>query len=350
MEDHQRLEKEDILLIRFEWKISNLLEIPEYGEVDSSEFVLLNKFKICLTVDSLSKTCYRVWMHLLSDISSSTFIRYELCIIDEHGKERFPMNKTAKFDEFVKVEHIITLNAEKLKDDILQDNALTFRCTLSVGGDSDAHDGTAEAKVILLPESGSSKLLETLSSDLLKFYENKADTDFVLKVDKGQFPVHRAVLAARSEVFAAMFRHGTSESDSGETNIQDVSADTMTNVLHYIYSGKIRGLTSDSAVSIFIAADKYALLKLRQDCLNFLSQNLTVENVCGAARLAYTHAEDTLENHVVDFIRDNMQNILATEEWMTLVTEKPRLANKLLSTVCLASKIIKRNVKNSSKK
>ncbi len=43
---------------------------------------------------------------------------------------------------------------------------------------------------------------------------------------------HAAILAARSTVFAAMFKHIMQESKTGEVVIQDIN-----DLLHYIYSG-----------------------------------------------------------------------------------------------------------------
>ena len=49
----------------------------------------------------------------------------------------------------------------------------------------------------------------------------------------------KAVLAARSGVFRTMFLSGMQEAVEGEAVITDVDEETLQEVLHYIYTGKL---------------------------------------------------------------------------------------------------------------
>ncbi|THD20824.1 Protein roadkill [Fasciola hepatica] len=53
---------------------------------------------------------------------------------------------------------------------------------------------------------------------------------------------YKAILAARSPVFAAMFEHGLEESLANRVGITDMEPDTLAEVLRYIYTGQVIGL------------------------------------------------------------------------------------------------------------
>ena len=82
---------------------------------------------------------------------------------------------------------------------------------------------------------------------------------FVLR----QFKAHKAILAARSPVFAAMFEHGMAECRANRVNITDVEPDILAEVLRFIYTGRVIGLdNSVMAQELLAAADKVCLRRL----------------------------------------------------------------------------------------
>ena len=55
--------------------------------------------------------------------------------------------------------------------------------------------------------------------------------DAVLKVDGGQFTVHRAIMSACSPYFRALFTNGMHETDQKEIFIPGVTADMMGHIV-----------------------------------------------------------------------------------------------------------------------
>ena len=56
-----------------------------------------------------------------------------------------------------------------------------------------------------------------------------------------RFSCHKAVLAARSDVFAAMFSHkATTESTTNEVHIRDTEPDILEQLLNFVYTDKVR--------------------------------------------------------------------------------------------------------------
>ena len=67
-----------------------------------------------------------------------------------------------------------------------------------------------------------------LANSILPMQNNKKETcDVTLICGDRQFPAHKFVLAARSNVFAAMFRQDMKEAFTNEVKIQDTDPDTL---------------------------------------------------------------------------------------------------------------------------
>lgn len=67
--------------------------------------------------------------------------------------------------------------------------------------------------------------------------------------------VHKAILAARSPVFYAMFSDNTIEAKSNQVEITDMTIDVVDQLLTYIYTGKLDKL-DEYALDLMTAADK----------------------------------------------------------------------------------------------
>lgn len=79
------------------------------------------------------------------------------------------------------------------------------------------------------------------------------------------FQAHKAILGARSEVFAAMFGHEMEENKSNRVEITDVHHEVMREMLKFIYTGSSENLEG-MAGALLAAADKVCT------CLYFLLQ------------------------------------------------------------------------------
>ncbi|VDD76258.1 unnamed protein product [Mesocestoides corti] len=153
---------------------------------------------------------------------------------------------------------------------------------------------------------------------------------FVLR----QFKAHKAILAARSPVFAAMFEHGMTESRANRVHITDVEPDTLAEVLRFIYTGQVVGLDNPvTAQELLAAADKYQLERLKAMCEEELVENLTVEAACDILSLADIHSAEQLKAHTLDFIMLHAQEVCESEGYERLVRQRPHLLNECFRTI-----------------
>ena len=83
-------------------------------------------------------------------------------------------------------------------------------------------------------EKKSASDLANCMSALRKRADNAADVTLICQGKK--FPVHKAILIGRSDVFSAMFSHAdTTEATTNEVHIDDTDHDTLERFLWYVH-------------------------------------------------------------------------------------------------------------------
>ena len=91
--------------------------------------------------------------------------------------------------------------------------------------------------------------------------------------------VHKAFLKAKSPVFEAGLRSGMKEETEGVIRITDISPDTITAMIHYIYTGELGGEDLD-ILDVAEAAEKYILPGWVEElCSKLRAQEVTEEMV-----------------------------------------------------------------------
>ncbi|GIY28619.1 protein roadkill [Caerostris darwini] len=148
-------------------------------------------------------------------------------------------------------------------------------------------------------------------------------------------PAHKAVLCARSPVFAAMFTAQMKENTENKVHITDVEEPILRAMLVHIYTGKTEDLNVASAGDLLFAADKYQLEDLKQVCSDYLKENMTLENVLNTLVLGHLHNKD-LQACAMNFICESCVNISAIEEtleWKLLRKERSELAMDVLTAL-----------------
>ena len=94
-----------------------------------------------------------------------------------------------------------------------------------------------------------------LPSQLWSASKEKIFTDVELRVGNQTFHAHRAILSARSPVFAAMFGSDMKESRTGVVEIKDIKADTFEIFLEFLYTGRLK--TTENLEELWTPANMY---------------------------------------------------------------------------------------------
>jgi hypothetical protein len=171
-------------------------------------------------------------------------------------------------------------------------------------------------------------------------HQNHCDVQFTFKGDE-RVGGHVNILVARSPVFAAMFEHDMKEAATGEVVIDDVQPDIFKQLLHYIYCGRLLTALTEEATAqpLFVAADKYDINDLKEECVRFLLTCVRVENAINLLVWAHLHSVDELQQTVVSFMTLQGKEVCHLKEWEDLTKNYPDLCvlvtRRIIDRMCL---------------
>ena len=131
------------------------------------------------------------------------------------------------------------------------------------------------------------------------------------------FFAHKAVLVARSPVFAKMFEHNLQESATSGITVSDIKPEVFKELLSYIYTNQVPNL-STMAAPLLYAAEKYHLDGLKARCEQFLSYNLQVSNAVQTLQLAQTYNASQLKQNTLLFIVEYIDEVRESKDWGTV--------------------------------
>lgn len=140
--------------------------------------------------------------------------------------------------------------------------------------------------------------------DFRSLLQGEEIADVTLVVDGREFTIHKSVLCARSKVFAAMFAHETKEKAENRIIIEDIKVAIFEKLREYLYSGYAPAYWVDSsnAEEWLTLAEQYQLEHLKLACEEYLSLQLTIENVGSLFQLAHALNATKLMDAIWQFL------------------------------------------------
>ncbi|XP_047101524.1 ankyrin repeat domain-containing protein 23-like [Schistocerca piceifrons] len=165
-------------------------------------------------------------------------------------------------------------------------------------------------------------ITETVAVDLGDLLDAGDDAMVILEAGETRLVVHRAVLADRSPVFAAMFAHDTLEASTGVVRIADLGGPVLRQLVSYLYTQRAPQLPG-TAPQLLAAADKYGASGLKAECERQVAAQLTVETAAAAAVLAVRHSCSDLRRAAIEFIKTCPFEVMATQGWADAMRKQP---------------------------
>ncbi|XP_046984218.1 ankyrin-3-like [Schistocerca americana] len=170
--------------------------------------------------------------------------------------------------------------------------------------------------------SAVTEVQNTTTEALAALLDGGEDALVTLVAGETRVAAHRAVLAAASPVFKAMFAHNMLEASCGQVSIDDVEGPVLRLLVAYTYTLQAPQLP-DTAPQLLAAADKYGLSALKAACERQLILQLAVETAAATAVRAVRHSCPDATRAAVAFIKDHPQ-VMATRGWADAVLEYPQ--------------------------
>lgn len=188
---------------------------------------------------------------------------------------------------------------------LLPKDILTIICEIGILGD-----------IVNICHQSENLQFNVRESKLIQDFGNMLDngkfSDITLAVGEREFQAHKAILAARSDVFAAMFSYEMEESQSNRVALTDIGHDVLQEILHFIYTSKAPNL-DQMAHDLLKAADKYALETLKLMCEEALIGNISIETAVETLKFADRHSANQLKAYAKNFITANITEVMKTE-------------------------------------
>lgn len=122
-------------------------------------------------------------------------------------------------------------------------------------------------------------------------------SDFVIKVDSSEFPVHKNILSIRSSVFASKFK---CDPAVNEMTIEDFSANCVQSFLKYFYTGGISNM--EKVTEMYTMATRFDVPCLKASCEETILGSLNESNAYKLFMMANSLMSENLKQKVFDEI------------------------------------------------
>jgi hypothetical protein len=151
--------------------------------------------------------------------------------------------------------------------------------------------------------TGSSLEYKAILTKFEEYFETKTFSDFTFVCSDGvEVPAHRMILAMSSDVMKAKLKIDLDEVRTVKANIRDIDGATMTEVLRFLYTNKIKNIKGRESKLLF-SAEKYELNDLKKHCVDLMAKNLCIENAFEYLMLSEQYGLKYLERCSAIFIK-----------------------------------------------
>ncbi|XP_046357671.1 ankyrin repeat and BTB/POZ domain-containing protein 1-like [Haliotis rufescens] len=150
--------------------------------------------------------------------------------------------------------------------------------------------------------------------------------DVCFSVEGLSFMCHKVFLSGRSDYFKALIEDHFGETTlHGNTDIPVVTLHNITpqvfgRVVQYVYQDLCE-LSAENVYDILCVADLYILPGLKRLCANCMGEYIDINNIITILRTSRLFSLRKLENECAEFIAENLEEVIAQEDFIKLVKE-----------------------------
>uniref|UniRef100_A0A0D9X5K6 BTB domain-containing protein n=1 Tax=Leersia perrieri TaxID=77586 RepID=A0A0D9X5K6_9ORYZ len=203
--------------------------------------------------------------------------------------------------EFTAMDHWYKNRIELEQSDYLRDDRLDIECVVTVMKEPRVSLTKSSPKVVVPPSD--------ITVHLGKLLESKEAADVTFYVGEDTFVAHKIVLAMRSTVFKVELFGPMKEAGAQVIPIKDMQPDVFKALLHFIYTDSLPSIDDlvgddrgEMIRHLLVAADRYAMERLKLICESDLCENLDVQSVAATLALADQHHCASLKDACIEFM------------------------------------------------
>ncbi|XP_068706950.1 kelch-like protein diablo [Montipora capricornis] len=141
--------------------------------------------------------------------------------------------------------------------------------------------------------------------------------DVTISVEGRAIKAHRAVLAASSQYFNAMFTRKMSEQNQATVEIKGVDFISAQMLIQFAYTAQLT-ITDSTVQNLFLAADLLQFKWAKDSCVQFIMQQIDIANCLGVRALAERHSCKAMYEAATRYIMENFTKVTKTEDFQTL--------------------------------
>ncbi|XP_078728702.1 kelch repeat and BTB domain-containing protein 12 [Lampetra fluviatilis] len=162
-------------------------------------------------------------------------------------------------------------------------------------------------------EGCGSKHSQFLLEQLSRLRDTRQLTDVDLLAGAASFPCHRAVLAAFSPYFRAMFTCGLAECERREVRLHDLAPDSLAVLLDYMYTARLR-LCNANVQGVATGAFLLQMDSVFAACSRHMLDNMEASNCVGLHAFARQIGAEQLADAAHDFLRRHFAEVCLHDE------------------------------------
>ncbi|XP_028156357.1 kelch-like protein 3 isoform X2 [Ostrinia furnacalis] len=201
--------------------------------------------------------------------------------------------------------------------------SLLVRCASQSSLDESSQRPAGEAAADAAAPAHAHKLLDALAR--LRRGAALCDVQLQAQLESDDPPsagvwAHRAVLAAASPYFLAMFTQ-FGERTQASVTIQNIDPEALEAIIEYIYTPESLVITEDNVQSLLSGASLVQVCGVRAACCGFLAAALAPDNALGIRAFAELHACAELARAAARYIDAHAQHVLEADEFLALAPD-----------------------------
>ncbi|PAA74138.1 hypothetical protein BOX15_Mlig018499g4, partial [Macrostomum lignano] len=148
-----------------------------------------------------------------------------------------------------------------------------------------------------------------------------AFTDVALEADTCTLHAHRALLAAASPYFRAMFSSQFKEGAASTVSVTSVSGETLRLIVEYVYTSKIE-ITTDNVQDLTVGCKLLHFPLILHQCVSFLMHHLDSTNAVTMEQFAAAYDFVELREEARQRVLENFASLAESNELAELTLEQ----------------------------